>query len=67
MRKTIKLLCGCALSMAMFHTSASAADQKFHITVLSSRPEMISGGDALVQVAAPAVDCDPDSSHGPAE
>ena len=53
MRKTIKLLCACALSMAMFHASAGAADQKFHITVLSSRPEMVSGGDALVQVAVP--------------
>jgi hypothetical protein len=53
MRKTIKLLCGCALSIAMFQTSGEAADQKFHITVLSSRPEMVSGGDALVQVAVP--------------
>jgi hypothetical protein len=53
MRKTIKLLCSCALSMAIFHTSIGAADQKFHITVLSSRPEMVSGGDALVQVAVP--------------
>src|SRR5580693_6989349 len=53
MRKTIKLLCGCALSMAMFHPSGGAADQKFHITVLSSRPEMVSGGDALVQIAVP--------------
>src|ERR1700682_3334904 len=53
MRKLIKLLCGFALSMAMFHTSGGAADQKFHITVLSSRPEMVSGGDVLVQVAVP--------------
>ena len=53
MTKTIKLLCCCALSLAMFHTSGGAADQKFHITVLSSRPEMVSGGDALVQVAVP--------------
>src|ERR1700730_8494521 len=53
MRKTIKLICGCALSMAMLPTSGSAADQKFHITVLSSRPEMVSGGDALVRVAVP--------------
>ena len=53
MRKTVKLLFGCAVSMAMFHTSGAAADQKFHITVLSSRPEMVSGGDALVQVAVP--------------
>jgi hypothetical protein len=53
MRKTIKLLCGCALSMVMHHTSGTAADQKFHIKVLSSRPEMVSGGDALVQVDVP--------------
>src|ERR1700688_4597243 len=53
MRKTIKLLCGCALSMAMLPTSGRAADQKYHITVFSSRPEMVSGGDALVQVAVP--------------
>src|SRR6201998_893830 len=53
MRKTIKLLFGCAVSMAMFHTSGAAADQNFHITVLSSRPEMVSGGDALVQIAVP--------------
>ncbi len=53
MRKTIKLMCACALSMAMLHTSGGAADQKFHITVLSSRPEMVSGGDALVEIAVP--------------
>ncbi len=53
MKKTMKLLCVCALGMAMFPTSGGAADQKFHITVLSSRPEMVSGGDALVQVAVP--------------
>jgi hypothetical protein len=53
MRKAIKLLCGCALSMAMLHTSVGAADLKFHIMVLSSRPEMVSGGDALVEVAVP--------------
>jgi hypothetical protein len=52
MKKTIKLLCACALGMAIF-ASAGAADQKFHIMVLSSRPEMISGGDALVQVDVP--------------
>ena len=39
--------------MAMLPTSGRAADQIFHITVLSSRPEMVSGGDALVQVAVP--------------
>src|ERR1700704_1311837 len=54
MSKTIKLLFACALSMAMFHTSVGAADQKFQITVLSSRPGMVSGGDALVRVAVPA-------------
>jgi hypothetical protein len=53
MTKTIKVLCGCVLSMAMFQMAAAAADQKFHITVLSSRPEMVSGGDALVQIAVP--------------
>jgi Tannase-like family of unknown function (DUF6351) len=53
MRKTIKLLCSCALSVAMLPASGGAADQKFHITVLSSRPEMVSGGGALVQVALP--------------
>ena len=53
MRNSIKVLCACALSLAMFRANAGAADQKFHITVLSSRPEMVSGGDALVQVAVP--------------
>jgi hypothetical protein len=53
MRKTIKLLCGCALSMVMLPASGGAADQNFHITVLSSRPGMVSGGDALVQIAVP--------------
>src|SRR3984893_14952413 len=53
MWKAIELLCGCALSMAMLHSDGGAADQKFHITVLSSRPEMVSGGDPLVQVAVP--------------
>jgi hypothetical protein len=52
MTKTIKVLFGCVLSMAIFQT-AVAADQKFHITVLSSRPEMVSGGDALVLIAVP--------------
>src|SRR5260221_11415369 len=54
MRKTIKLLCGCALFMAMFQVSSGAAGQKFHITVLSRWPEMVSGDDALVQVAMPS-------------
>jgi Tannase-like family of unknown function (DUF6351) len=53
MSKTIKLLCACALVLALVRITANAADQKFHITVLSSRPEMVSGGDALVQVAVP--------------
>ncbi len=54
MKKTINRLCGCVLFMAIFHgNGGAAADQKFHITVLSSRPEMVSGGDALVQVTVP--------------
>src|SRR5579872_5171992 len=53
MKKIIRLLCACALSLAIFHTTAGAADQKFQLTVLSGRPDMVSGGDALVQVSAP--------------
>jgi len=61
MSKTIKMLCSFALMMALFHTSRGVADQKFHITVLSSQPGMVSGGDALVRVAVP-----PDATLGQA-
>jgi hypothetical protein len=37
----------------MFLPSVAATDQKFRIAVLSSRPQMVSGGDALVQITVP--------------
>src|SRR6266853_2113260 len=53
MRKTLKLSCGLLVLAAMPHLAKAADDQQFRITSLSSRPEMVSGGDVLVQVDVP--------------
>src|ERR1043165_8136449 len=34
--------------------NGQTADAKLTVTVLSSRPDMVSGGDALVEISAPA-------------
>ena len=53
MRKTFTLMFGlAAILSAPCETRAAAADA-FHIVVLSSRPETVSGGDALVRIDAP--------------
>jgi len=54
MRTTSKLAFVLALLMMTVALSAQAAGDKFKITTLSSRPDMISGGDVLVQVDLPA-------------
>ena len=53
MRTAGKLTSALILILAITAIDASAADQKFRITILSSRPDMVSGGDALVQIDAP--------------
>ena len=54
MRRTGRLVLGFALIAAWGHASSIAAAQSFHITILSSRPDMVSGGDALARVDVPA-------------
>jgi len=54
MRRTGRLVLGFALIAAWSHASSIAAAQSFHITILSSRPDMVSGGDALARVDVPA-------------
>ena len=53
MSKTFKLICGLVVLAARSHAAQPADDQKFRITTLSSRPDMISGGDVLVQIDVP--------------
>lgn len=54
MRTTLKLAFALALLMMAVALSTQAAGEKFKITTLSSRPDMVSGGDVLVQVDLPA-------------
>src|SRR5580704_16397542 len=51
--KTFCMLLGiCGLTVVLGHTALSAAPAKgLDVHVLSGRPEMVSGGDALVQIA----------------
>jgi hypothetical protein len=53
MSRTLKLFCGLIVLAVMSHAAQSADGQQFRITTLSSRPDMISGGDVLVQIGAP--------------
>ena len=53
MNKTLKIICGLVVLAAMSHLGLAADDQQFRVTTLSSRPDMISGGDVLVQVDVP--------------
>ena len=48
------ILAGGLLALAAFATAGQSADAKLTVTVLSSRPDMVSGGDALVEISAPA-------------
>src|SRR5580700_3521694 len=54
MRTTLKLAFALSLLMVAAALPAHAAGEKYKITTISSRPDMISGGDVLVQVDLPA-------------
>jgi hypothetical protein len=53
MRKTITLIVGLAATLSAPCATRAASVDTFHIVVLSSRPETVSGGDALVRIEAP--------------
>jgi hypothetical protein len=53
MKKTITLIVGLATTLSAPRATRVAAAGTFHIVVLSSRPETVSGGDALVRIEAP--------------
>jgi Tannase-like family of unknown function (DUF6351) len=53
MNRIVRLICGLLVFAAMPHVAKTAYDQQFHITSLSSRADMVSGGDVLVQVDVP--------------
>jgi len=53
MHKTFKLSCGLLVLAAMPYVAKAAEDQQFRITSVSSRPDMVSGGDVLVQIDVP--------------
>ncbi len=53
MSKTLKIICGLVIIAAMCHAAKAADDQSFRITTLSSRPDMVSGGEVLIQIVVP--------------
>ena len=53
MRCSCAVLCAAALVAAVFTTTTGAQQGSPQIRVLSSRPDLVSGGDALVQVEPP--------------
>jgi hypothetical protein len=53
MNKTLKLICGLFVLAVMSHVAQAADNQQFRVTTLSSRPDMISGGDVLLQIDVP--------------
>jgi hypothetical protein len=53
MSKSLRLTWGLAFLAAIFHSAQAANDQQFRIKTLSSRPDMISGGDVLIQIDVP--------------
>jgi|SRR5579872_354972 len=53
MKTTCKIICGLFVLAAFVQMAKAADDQQFRIAILSSRPDMISGGDVLVQVDVP--------------
>jgi hypothetical protein len=53
MHNTFKLSCGLLVLAAMPHVAKAADDQQFRITSVSSRADMVSGGDVLIQVDVP--------------
>ncbi len=53
MFKPFRLICGLVVLAAISQATQAANDQQFHITTLSTRPDMISGGNVLIQVDVP--------------
>jgi hypothetical protein len=53
MKKIMSLMFGLAAILAAPCATRATAADTFHIVVLSSRPETVSGGDALVRIEAP--------------
>jgi hypothetical protein len=53
MNKLLILICGLVAFAALFRVTQAATDHAFRVTTISSRPDMISGGDVLVQIDAP--------------
>jgi hypothetical protein len=53
MKTTCKIFFGLVVLAAFVQMAKAADDQQFRVTALSSRPDMISGGDVLVQVDVP--------------
>jgi Tannase-like family of unknown function (DUF6351) len=53
MKTTCKIICGLFVLATLVQMAKAANDQQFRVTTLSSRPDMISGGDVLVQVDVP--------------
>ena len=55
-KKAVGLAAGAAalLTLAAWGSGAQTADSALSVSVLSSRPDMVSGGDALIEVRAPA-------------
>jgi len=54
MKMILKLICGLAVLVVFVNPAWTAGDQKFQVTTLSSRPDMITGGDVLLQIDVPA-------------
>lgn len=55
MTKILRFACGVAVFAGVFQLAQAAVEPaRFHVTTLSSRPDMVSGGDVLVQVDLPS-------------
>src|ERR1700722_4518365 len=53
MTNSLKLICGLLVLAVLPYLAQAADDQRFRVTSLSSRPDMISGGNVLVQIDVP--------------
>jgi hypothetical protein len=53
LNKPIEYLCVIAMLAALYSSAQNVPEEGFSIDVLSSRPEMISGGSALIQIDVP--------------
>ncbi len=54
MKKSLKSICGMVALISLFQVSHANTVQTFRVTTLSSRPGMVSGGDALVRIDVPS-------------